>query len=62
MEDWSFLYLQVTQFSCNSDCIAAQEGCFQYFTGVTGTIESYNFNANTVTMAAQVDLKLTNLF
>ena len=33
----------MTQFSCNDPCVAAQEGCFQYFTGITGTINSYNF-------------------
>ena len=34
--------LQVTQYSCQDDYVAAQEGCFQYHTGVTGTIQSYN--------------------
>ena len=32
----------MSQYSCNDECVAAQEGCFQYFTGVTGTIQSYN--------------------
>jgi len=34
--------VKVTQYSCNDKCIASREGCFQYFTGVTGTIQSYN--------------------
>ena len=29
--------------SCNDDCVASQTGCFQYHTGVTGTIQSYNY-------------------
>ena len=28
--------MQVTQYSCSSDCIASREGCFQYYTGVSG--------------------------
>jgi len=35
--------IKVTQLSCNDDCVAAQQGCFQYHTGITGTIQSYNF-------------------
>jgi len=35
--------IKVTQYSCNDDCVASQAGCFQYHTGVTGTIQSYNF-------------------
>jgi len=35
--------VKVTQLSCNDADVAAQAGCFQYFTGVTGTIDSYNF-------------------
>jgi len=35
--------VKITQFSCNDECVASQEGCFQYFTGITGTIKSYNF-------------------
>jgi len=34
--------IKVTQYSCSDDCVASQEGCFQYFTGLTGTIQSYN--------------------
>lgn len=34
--------VKVTQYSCNDPCISSREGCFQYFTGVTGTINSYN--------------------
>jgi len=35
--------VKVTQYSCSSDCIASREGCFQYYTGVSGTIKSFNF-------------------
>jgi len=35
--------IKVTQYSCNDDCVASQAGCFQYHTGVTGTLQSYNF-------------------
>jgi len=35
--------IKVTQYSCDGNGIAAQQGCFQYHTGVTGTIQSYNF-------------------
>jgi hypothetical protein len=35
--------IKVTQFSCNDDWVACQQGCFQYHTGVTGTIQNYNF-------------------
>lgn len=35
--------IKVTQYSCNDPYVAAQEGCFQYHTGVTGVIQSYNF-------------------
>lgn len=36
-------YSQVSQFSCDDEYVAAQVGCFQYFTGLTGTIQSYNY-------------------
>jgi len=35
--------VKVTQLSCNDPTVASQQGCFQYHTGVTGTIQSYNF-------------------
>jgi len=35
--------IKVTQLSCSDDNVACQQGCFQYHTGVTGTIQSYNF-------------------
>merc|ERR1712050_156662 len=35
--------IKVTQYSCNDPGVASQQGCFQYHTGVTGTIQSYNF-------------------
>jgi len=44
--------MKVTQYSCNDAGIAAQSGCFQYFTGVTGTVQSYNF-ANSLQLATQ---------
>ena len=42
--------VKVTQYSCNDPGITIQNGCFQYFTGVTGTIDSYNF-ANSAQLA-----------
>ena len=33
----------MSQFSCDDEYVAAQVGCFQYFTGLTGTIQSYNY-------------------
>jgi len=35
--------IKVTQYSCNDPYVACQQGCFQYHTGVSGTIQSYNF-------------------
>merc|ERR1719154_722945 len=35
--------IKVTQLSCDDPLVANQEGCFQYHTGVTGTLNSYNF-------------------
>jgi len=34
--------IKVTQYSCSDPCVASQAGCFQYHTGVTGTLQSYN--------------------
>ena len=42
--------IKVTQYSCNDVDVATSAGCLQYFTGVTGTIDSYNL-ANTVQLA-----------
>ena len=33
----------MTQYSCEEAYVAAQQGCFQYFTGLTGTLQSYNY-------------------
>lgn len=44
--------IKVSQISCNDDNVANQEGCFQYFTGETGTISSYNL-AGAVMLACQ---------
>ena len=39
-----FLFMQVTQYDCNSPN-RAPSGCTQYFTGNTvGQVQSYNFN------------------
>jgi len=35
--------IKVTQYSCNDPYVAAQAGCFQYHTGLTGTLQSYNY-------------------
>jgi len=44
--------IKVTQYSCNDPTVASQHGCFQYHTGITGTIQSYNF-AGAQQLAAQ---------
>ena len=44
--------IKVTQLSCNSDDVASTEGCFQYYTGLTGVVESYNFAGNNNHLAA----------
>jgi len=44
--------IKVTQYSCNDPTVASQQGCFQYHTGITGTIQSYNF-AGAQQLAAQ---------
>lgn len=33
----------MSQYSCDDPYVAAQAGCFQYFTGLTGTLQSYNY-------------------
>ena len=35
--------IKVTQVECSSKT-KAPDGCLQYFTGTTGTIETYNYN------------------
>ena len=35
--------IKVTQVECNSKT-RAPDGCLQYFTGTTGTIETFNYN------------------
>ena len=35
--------MKVSQYSCDDSYIAAQAGCFQYHTGLTGTLQSYNY-------------------
>jgi hypothetical protein len=44
-------YFQITQISCN-DASLPPAGCTQYFTGTSGTINSYNY-ANGVQLAYQ---------
>ena len=43
---------KVTQLSCDDSSVASQHGCFQYFTGLTGTIQSYNL-AETLELVGQ---------
>jgi len=38
--------IRVTQISCDNDNVANQEGCFQYFTGTSGTITSYGLQSD----------------
>ena len=42
--------IKVMQYSCDDPHISAQAGCFQYFVGQSGTIESYNL-ANTAQLS-----------
>jgi len=35
--------IKVTQLSCSEDYVSHQANCFQYHTGQTGTIQSYNY-------------------
>jgi len=35
--------IKVTQLSCSDDYVSYQANCFQYHTGVQGTIQSYNY-------------------
>jgi len=44
--------IKVTQYSCGDPGVASQQGCFQYHTGVSGTLQSYNF-AGGVQLASQ---------
>jgi len=44
--------VKVSQISCDDDNVANQEGCFQYFTGASGTITSYSL-ASDVMLASQ---------
>jgi hypothetical protein len=44
-------YVKVTQLSCSDPYVSSQQGCFQYHTGQTGTIQSYNY-AGSVQLAA----------
>jgi len=44
--------IKVTQLSCESEDVASTEGCFQYYTGLTGVVQSYNYAGNNNHMAA----------
>merc|ERR1719433_239241 len=44
--------IKVSQISCDDDNVSNQEGCFQYFTGETGTISSYGLQSD-VMLACQ---------
>ena len=39
--------IKVTQIECCNPGRPYDSGCFQYFTGTTGRIESFNFNQPT---------------
>ena len=51
-------YLQVTQLSCDDPEVADNEGCFQFFTGETGTIESYGLQRESF----QIIVKIKSAF
>jgi len=38
--------IKVSQISCDDPNVSNQEGCFQYYEGESGTIESYGFQSN----------------
>jgi len=42
--------IKVTQYSCQDQYVKDQAGCFQYFTGITGTVKSYNYADSTSPM------------
>merc|ERR1719422_1474088 len=44
--------IKVSQISCDDDNVSNQEGCFQYFTGASGTITSYSFSSG-IMLASQ---------
>ena len=46
--------IKVTQIECSSKT-KAPDGCLQYFTGTTGTIETFNFNAAAGTLLTNQD-------
>ena len=54
--NYVILFLQITQISCFDNNNLAPSGCTQYYTGMSGTIQSFNWitnNANNVQLANQ---------
>jgi len=45
--------IKVSQLSCSEDYVAQQQNCFQYFTGITGTVSSYNYAGSQMLAATQ---------
>merc|ERR1711962_540412 len=45
--------IKVTQLSCSDPNVVQQQNCFQYFTGVTGTVSSYNYVGDQMLAATQ---------
>ena len=46
--------IKVTQIECSSKNLAPS-GCLQYFTGTTGTINTYNYNSGAGTLLNNQD-------
>ena len=42
-----YIHISVTQVKCGSKNLAP-DNCLQYFTGSTGTIQTYNYGINSV--------------
>merc|ERR1712223_1849753 len=40
--------VKITQYSCDDPDVAASEGCFQYFTGETGSFESFGLASSSM--------------
>jgi len=49
--------IKITQVLCNSK-LKAPQGCNQYFTGASGTIETYNYNSAAGTLLADQDYSI----
>ena len=54
--DNHFVPLQVTQYLCTDEIYSGSEGCLQYYTATTGTIQSYAMPSSGTIDASQTHL------